>query len=124
MAADWPVWGRPLAEVLKRPGMDPAAKERDLADAKALMSAAGFPNGFETTYDVQGSPNTFTDWMILELAKIGIRATVKVTPTAEWDKFFTVEKKYTFTDDSYAMITSDPDEEVLELSQDGCRAKQ
>ncbi|MBI4201425.1 MAG: ABC transporter substrate-binding protein, partial [Chloroflexi bacterium] len=119
--ADWPVWGRSMAEVLAFPGRDPAKKPQDIAKAKQLMADAGYPNGFDTPFDAT-STSAGLEWMLLELAKIGIRGKVKITATAEWDNYL-IAHKQTITAGSGGWGTSsDPDEMLMAyLMTDGAR---
>lgn len=117
--ADWPLWGTPRAEVLKRPGFNPATKEQDLAEAKRLMDEAGFANGFDTPWDTTEPGTPFVDWIVLELRKIGIRADVNVVASADWDYYMALEKKYTFARETFCWVTSDPDEKFLTYFKTG-----
>ncbi len=111
---DTPVWGHAEAEIRKMPGFR-TPKDADLAEAKRLITEAGYPNGFDTTMEVPNESDMVktTEWITLELRKIGIRAAVRVVPSQEWDVFLAREKKYTFCLDGYAMTTDDPDEKIL-----------
>ncbi|MBI4201136.1 MAG: ABC transporter substrate-binding protein [Chloroflexi bacterium] len=109
--ADYPKWGRPQAEVLKRPGFDNATKAKDIADAKALMSAAGFSNGFDIEWNASGA-SAQTDWVLLQLVQIGIRGKVKIHSSAQSDLIM-IEHKYTFSTDGYTLMSGDPDEKFI-----------
>ena len=111
---DTPVWGHTGAELRKMPGFR-VPKEADLAEAKRLMAEAGHPSGFDTTMEVPNESDMVrsTEWIALELRKIGIRAAVRIVPSQEWDVFLARDKKFTFCMDSYTMVTDDPDEKIL-----------
>lgn len=111
---DLPVWGHSEAAIRKMPGFR-QPKEADLTEAKRLMAEAGYPNGLDTSMETVNEPDYMrsTEWISLELRKIGIRAKIRVVPSQEWDNELAVQKKYTFALDGYAMTTDDPDEKIL-----------
>ena len=71
------------------PSYDPNYKDYsyDPAQAKKLIAEAGFPNGFETTWQtsVDGSgqliPVPMAEWIQRDLAKVGIKMKLR---TYEW----------------------------------------
>ncbi|MDP2952663.1 MAG: ABC transporter substrate-binding protein, partial [Chloroflexota bacterium] len=72
-------WGIPEEELLKMPGFR-QPKDQDIAEAKRLLSEAGYPQGFKTEIMTRTTKG-FVDLAIFlkgEVAKIGIDATVKV----------------------------------------------
>lgn len=65
----------------------------DPQKAKQLLSAAGFPNGFEMTIETSGGVQSYIDYsevLVAELKKIGITAKLALTdlPTYLSDKLF------------------------------------
>jgi peptide/nickel transport system substrate-binding protein len=63
----------------------------DVAKAKDLLAQAGYPNGFEVTIDASaGDKSLTTEAVAGELAKIGVKATVRRVELAQfnsnWDK--------------------------------------
>jgi peptide/nickel transport system substrate-binding protein len=110
---DAPVWGHSEAEIRQMPGFR-TPKDADLAEAKRLMTEAGYPNGFDTIMETPEESDMVrsAEWIALELRKIGIRATVRIVSSQEWDTVLAVQKKYTFCMDSYTMTTDDPDEKL------------
>lgn len=45
LVATWTNEAIPASEIVKRPGWNPATREQDVAEAKKLMTAAGYPEG-------------------------------------------------------------------------------
>ncbi|MFH1487148.1 MAG: ABC transporter substrate-binding protein [Chloroflexota bacterium] len=80
-------WGIPEDDLLKMPGYR-QPKDADLAEAKKLMQAAGYPDGFELTIlarQMWQSKDVAT-FMTGQLAQLGIKAKVQVLEDAIfWD---------------------------------------
>ncbi len=76
-------WGIPRSELLKMPGYR-QPKDQDIAEAKKLLADAGYANGFDLT--VLSRTNDITKksaiFMTDQLAKIGVKAEVKVLEDA------------------------------------------
>ncbi|HLZ69777.1 MAG TPA: ABC transporter substrate-binding protein [Dehalococcoidia bacterium] len=65
----------------------------DVAKAKALLAAAGFPNGFDMTIETSGSLQIYIDYadiLVSELKKLGINAKLNLSdlPSYLSDKLF------------------------------------
>ncbi len=61
--------------------------ETDLNKAKALLTEAGFPNGFQTTLAVRAGNEEDEEaavWIRANLEKVGIRVDIKPMPLAAW----------------------------------------
>jgi ABC-type transport system substrate-binding protein len=78
-------WALPKAQLEKIPGYGPY-KESNIAEAKALLSAAGFPNGFKETLLVQRIPIYESNAIYVKdrLLKIGIDATLDFQESAKY----------------------------------------
>jgi len=76
-------WALPKAQLEKIPGYGPY-KESNIAEAKALLAAAGFPNGFKETLLVQRIPVYEANAIYVKdrLLKIGIDATLDFQESA------------------------------------------
>ena len=61
------------------PGLNPATKEADRAEAKRLMAEAGFPDGFKVKAQVHHKWIRQNEWMIDQLAGLGIETDINVT---------------------------------------------
>lgn len=72
-------WGIPDGELLKLPGYR-QPKDADIAEAKKLMLAAGYPDGFETTIQARtvAVSQKGAVFMTNALAQLGIKAKVQV----------------------------------------------
>jgi len=81
-------WAIPQEELLKLPGYR-QPKEPDVAEAKRLLSEAGYPSGFKTSTLVNVG-RSFTpriaEGMAGQLRQIGVDMEIRVQPTAEWRK--------------------------------------
>lgn len=89
IAKPFPVepWGTPPDEFAKRPGMR-QPKDADLAEAKKLMQAAGYPDGFELTILARQmwQSKDVAVFMTDQLAKLGIKSKVQTLEDAVfWD---------------------------------------
>jgi peptide/nickel transport system substrate-binding protein/oligopeptide transport system substrate-binding protein len=87
-----PYWIMPTVQRLPKgfPGYSSSITypAENLAKARQLLKAAGFPHGFTTTYVVGNWPDVTDDTTLAEviqsqLAKIGIRVKIKVEGSAE-----------------------------------------
>jgi peptide/nickel transport system substrate-binding protein len=78
-------WALPKAQLEKIPGYGPY-KESNIAEAKALLAAAGFPNGFKETVLVQRIPIYESNSIYVKdrLLKIGIDATLDFQESAKY----------------------------------------
>lgn len=79
-------WAIPLDELLKRPGYR-QPKGQDIADAKRLMSEAGFANGFKTTIgfsSVIAYASNYAEVIQAQLKQIGIDGTLMAADNATW----------------------------------------
>lgn len=70
-------WLLPDRELDKLPGFGP--RDQELREAKALLAAAGYPNGFEDTIMTATAfnANLVTDVIVANLSEIGIRLKVE-----------------------------------------------
>jgi peptide/nickel transport system substrate-binding protein len=71
-------FGRPEAEIRQLPGFR-QPKDEDLAEARRLMTEAGYPDGVDVTILTRGDSGSYrrlTEYLAGELAKIGIRAKI------------------------------------------------
>ena len=67
-------------ELSKLPGYR-ADKTQDLAEAKRLLTEAGYPDGFKTVIDASSQSDDYTELAVFgkdQLAKIGIQATLNI----------------------------------------------
>lgn len=81
-------WGIPPDELLQTPGYR-QPKDLDIAEAKKLLAAAGYPDGFTLTLTTRPSEveKTSTVFVTDQLAKIGITAKVEILESAVfWDR--------------------------------------
>jgi peptide/nickel transport system substrate-binding protein len=80
-------WALPRTEVEKIPGYAPY-KDSNIAQAKALLAAAGFPNGFKEQMLVRRVPlfETHAIFMKDQLNKIGIDITLDIQETATYNE--------------------------------------
>jgi len=69
-------WVLPDAELAKLPGF--GKREDEIKEAKALLAAAGYPDGFEETIMTATafSANLVTDVIVSNLREVGIRLTI------------------------------------------------
>ena len=81
-------WAVPQEDLLKLPGYR-QPKEADIAEAKRLLSEAGYPAGLKTVTLVNVA-RSFTpriaEGMAGQLRQIGVDMEIRVQPTAEWRK--------------------------------------
>jgi len=88
----------------------PLPEHTDLARAKTLLTEAGFPNGFDTTFSYSVSTAQINDPLAAllkeSLAKIGIRVDIQKLPDAQFGTDVTAKKLGMFTDTSIAWMTS------------------
>jgi peptide/nickel transport system substrate-binding protein len=80
-------WALPKARIEKIPAYGPW-RESNLAEAKALMAAAGFPNGFKETILVQRIPiyDAHAIFIKDKLLQIGIDATLDFQESAKYNE--------------------------------------
>ena len=83
-----PMYGAPAGSPTQVAWPQPHGYSIDIAKAKALLSDAGFPNGFETTISFDlGFAGVNEPICVLvqeSLAQIGIKATINKIPGANW----------------------------------------
>jgi ABC-type transport system substrate-binding protein len=103
-------WALPAAEIAKLPGYR-QPKDKDLAEARKLMAEAGYAAGLNVVMD---SRSGITDerratFVKDQLAKIGIRAKIKLNELA---KMYKIINAYTYNCVSYpnAVALDDPDD--------------
>jgi peptide/nickel transport system substrate-binding protein len=79
-------WALPKAQLEKIPGYGPY-KESNIAEAKALLAAAGYPDGFSDTVLVQRIPiyDAHAIYIKDRLLKIGINATLDFQESAKYN---------------------------------------
>jgi peptide/nickel transport system substrate-binding protein len=103
-------WGLPTEEILKLPGYR-QPKDEDLAEAKKLMAEAGYAAGIDVVMDSRAGTTDERRATFLkdQLAKIGIRATIKLNELA---KMYKIINAYTYNCVSYpnALAIDDPDD--------------
>ncbi|MDP2954654.1 MAG: ABC transporter substrate-binding protein, partial [Chloroflexota bacterium] len=104
-------WAIPQEELLKMPGYRPE-KEADIAEAKRLLSEAGYPQGFKTTAITRSDLKFIYDSAILmknQLARIGIDMTVQIL---EPGSFYARQAAADFDSDSHGMTSATPEPDV------------
>jgi len=89
--------------------------EGDVDAAKALLTEAGFPEGFETELTVPQEDQTRVDaatWVQAGLAEIGITVTINAVPTAEYSGLinshelpFFIQEWYSWGNDPFYQLT-------------------
>jgi len=103
----------PMDEVLQWPGFR-QPKENDVAAAKQLLTAAGYPDGFRTSF--LAYPPTVTMAMLIrqQLRKIGIEVEVRIVDT---NRLLEAQAKgnYEITGIRHGPSIVDPDEAFLEM---------
>jgi peptide/nickel transport system substrate-binding protein len=68
-------WALPDTELAKLPGF--GKRDDELREAKKLLEAAGFPNGFETTTMQINTSNLVNEFWVSSLAKAGIKLNIE-----------------------------------------------
>jgi peptide/nickel transport system substrate-binding protein len=106
------VWGLPTEEVLKLPGRAKTGpeKEKEREEARKLLAAAGYPDGFEVelrTRELKIYVETAT-FLIDQLKTIGIKATLKVFETVAYYDML-ARKEFKVIAHSHAVSFFDPD---------------
>jgi peptide/nickel transport system substrate-binding protein len=90
----------------------PLGYDTDAAKAKALLTEAGFPNGFDTTFSFELSNATIAEPLSLlvqeALGKIGIRVTINKVPAGQLGTLLE-KKEVPFYFEGSAAYLSDPD---------------
>ena len=103
-------WALPAAEISKLPGYR-QPKDKDLAEARKLMAEAGYPNGLNVVMDSRSgtTDERRATFVKDQLAKIGIRAKIKLNELA---KMYKIINAYTYNCVSYpnAVALDDPDD--------------
>jgi peptide/nickel transport system substrate-binding protein len=86
----------------------PMPVKTDIAAAKQLLSEAGFPNGFKTTFSINVGSAAVTEPMAAllkeSLAKIGIEVDIQKLPDAQMSTQITEKKLPFFTEGSTAWL--------------------
>ena len=67
------------------PGYNPATKQEDRAEARRLLTEAGFPDGFETSLVCRNVNVTWCEWFTGSLAPLGIDMKIKSVDTSTSD---------------------------------------
>jgi peptide/nickel transport system substrate-binding protein len=102
-------WALPRGQLEKIPGYGPY-KESNITEAKALLAAAGFPNGYQETIIVQRIPvyEPHAVYIKDRLRKIGIDATLDFQESA---KYLDSMRKRQFKIDAggWALTVNEPD---------------
>ncbi len=90
--------------------LQPGPEHTDLARAKTLLTEAGFPNGFDTTFSYSVSTAQINDPLAAllkeSLAKIGINVEIQKLPDAQMSTLVTEKKLAMFTDTSISWMTT------------------
>ncbi|MBM4440009.1 MAG: ABC transporter substrate-binding protein [Candidatus Rokubacteria bacterium] len=109
------VWGLPLAEVQKLPGMGDAVKQK--AEAKKLLAEAGFTdkNPLKVTVSTRALA-IYVDtasWMVDQLRQVGIDATLEQIETGVWHPKMT-RLEYQVALNLTGVGIDDPDAQLFE----------
>lgn len=90
----------------------PLGYDTDLAKAKALLTEAGHPNGFDTTFSYELSVATVAEPVAIllqeNLAKIGVKVTIEKVPAGQLGTLLQ-DKKVPFYFEGSTSYLSDPD---------------
>jgi peptide/nickel transport system substrate-binding protein len=90
--------------------LQPMPQATDLAKAKQLLTDAGFPEGFDTTFSYSVSTAQINDPLAAlvkeSLAKIGVRVEIQKLPDAQMSTLVTEKKLAMFTDTSISWMTT------------------
>lgn len=90
--------------------LQPMPQATDLAKAKTLLTEAGFPTGFDTTFSYSVSTAQINDPLAAllkeSLGKIGIRVEIQKLPDAQMSTMVTEKKLAMFTDTSISWMTT------------------
>ncbi|MBI2907441.1 MAG: ABC transporter substrate-binding protein [Chloroflexi bacterium] len=108
-------WSSSEEEVLRTPGFR-QAKDQDLAEAKRLLSEAGYPSGFDTKVLLRAGQPTHEAMTIVfidSLAKIGVRASMEPQEMVTYTKSTTV-RAFEVVTYPYGRAIDDPDAVILE----------
>lgn len=102
-------WALPKADLAKIPGYGPF-KESNLAQAKALLAAAGFPNGFKETMLVRRLVLFEAHAIFLkdQMSKIGIDLTLDFQETAAYNDTLR-KRKWKLDAGGLSFVINDPD---------------
>jgi peptide/nickel transport system substrate-binding protein len=102
-------WAIPRQELTQLPGYR-QPKDADRAEAKQLLSAAGFPNGFETTILTQSEAGDTRKAVFIkdQLATIGIKVALDVQEAAAFYDKQTVKHDYNLLQGGYGTQIVDP----------------
>lgn len=88
----------------------PLPYAQDMAKAKALLTEAGFPNGFETTFSIDADDVTVSEPVAIlmqeALGKIGIKVTINKIPAGQMGTLLTEKKLPLFIANAGAWLRS------------------
>jgi peptide/nickel transport system substrate-binding protein len=73
-------WAIPQEELLKLPGYNPDTRQKDIQDAKRLLTEAGYPNGFSANLmygSASTNPKPIAETMASQLQNIGVNLTLR-----------------------------------------------
>lgn len=104
-----PMFGGP-AKVTSPEWPSPLPYTQDLTKAKALLTEAGFPNGFETTFSIDADDVTVSEPVAIlmqeALGKIGIKVTINKIPAGQMGTLLTEKKLPLFIANAGAWLRS------------------
>ena len=102
-------WALPDKELVKIPGYAPY-KDSNIAQAKALLAAAGFPNGFKETMLVRRLVLFEAHAIFLkdQMSKIGIDLTLDFQETASYNETLR-KRKWKLDAGGFSFVINDPD---------------
>ncbi|MFH1484879.1 MAG: ABC transporter substrate-binding protein [Chloroflexota bacterium] len=104
-------WAMPPDELVKMPGYK-QPKDADIAEAKKLLTEAGYASGFEATLPVRQGRTYENDAVFYkdQLAKIGIKANLQIQEYAVWSKTRTNIDAFGMLPIGSALRYADPDD--------------
>ncbi|MDI1344930.1 MAG: ABC transporter substrate-binding protein [Pseudolabrys sp.] len=104
-----PMFGGP-AKVTSPEWPSPLPYTQDLTKAKALLTEAGFPSGFETTFSIDADDVTVSEPVAIlmqeALGKIGIKVTINKIPAGQMGTLLTEKKLPLFIANAGAWLRS------------------
>jgi peptide/nickel transport system substrate-binding protein len=109
------VWGLPVAEVVKLPGMGDPAKQK--AEARKLLAEAGFGPGNPLKFTLSTRAlSIYVDtasWMVDQLQQVGVEATLEQIETGVWHPKMT-RLEYQVALNLTGVGIDDPDAQLFE----------
>lgn len=85
--------------------------EEDLDEARRLLDEAGYPNGFDVTFQTYSQTDKvqFAEILASQLARVGINVSIEVS---EWSQYFTriVDRDFVFAGTQFWYYQTDPDQ--------------